>query len=346
MITKRQYKVLSFFLTRSLFFGLGVSKIINFSLNDAWISAIIGSILGTILLSVIYYLKNSIINKNNFLNITNKILIFLLASLCLNEVILSLTTMTTSFLLPLTPAIIIAISIIISIIYANKKGIQAFAKVSELLLPVSLFIFFIKIISSIIITDYNNFLPILYNHNMNVTKASILFCILSVAPNLLLSNVNTEKLQYQDIIMGYLLGCFTIVLSIFTIIGVLGPTLANILRYPEYLALKKLRVLNIIENLENILVFIWLFDLIILGFVSAFNIKDLITKTIKKENLHKITYFCWISIIVYVGVYLFNRHYANVLLVYKYEPIILFCFIVLILIVLILSIIKQKKTYH
>ena len=116
MITKRQYQILSFFLTRSLFFGLGITKIFNLSYNDAWLSGILGTILGLIIISFIYYIKKDHPNFSKLLNkgvsgFITKTILFLLASFCIHDVILSLTTMTSSFLLPLTPAYVIAIAI-------------------------------------------------------------------------------------------------------------------------------------------------------------------------------------------------------------------------------------------
>ena len=265
MITKRQYKILSFFLTRSLFFGLGITKIFHLSKNDAWISGIIGTLIGLGIISLIYYLKKDNSNfsqflKHGFWGSIAKILVLLLASFCIHDVFLSLTTMTSSFLLPQTPSIIIAIAVLLTIIYGNYKGVASFAKVAEILLPISLVIFAFKVGSSLIITDYNNFLPFLYGHKLGIIKASIVYALLSTVPSLLLVNVDKVKLNYKDFILGYLIGSGTIILTLISVNGVLGPTLANILRFPEYMTLKKLRIYNFIENIENILAFTWLFD--------------------------------------------------------------------------------------
>ena len=180
MITKKQYQILSFFLTRSLFFGLGITKIFNLSKNDAWISGILGTVLGLIAISFIYFIKKDNPNFSKRLNqgilgMITKIVILLLASFCLHDVILSLTTMTSSFLLPLTPALVIAIAIVITIIYGNYNGVASFSKVAEILLPISLLIFTFKVVSSLIITDYNNFLPFLYGHKLGILKASLVY---------------------------------------------------------------------------------------------------------------------------------------------------------------------------
>ena len=348
MITKRQYQILSFFLTRSLFFGLGITKIFNQSRNDAWISGILGTILGLILISFIYYLKSKNPNFSQNLNkgiigFMAKIFLILFASFCLHDVILSLTTMTSSFLLPLTPALVIAIAVLITIIYGNLKGISSFAKVAQILLPISIIIFSFKVISSLIITDYNNFLPFFYGHKMGILKAIFVYALLSASPSLLLINVDKVNLSYKESILGYLIGSITIILSLISINGVLGPTLANILRFPEYMTLKKLRIYNFVENIENILTFTWLFDLIILGFMSAYNIKKIIKETISHNNkVNSLIYFIWLVIVMFIGVGVFNKHYNIALGLYNFEPLLILLFVITILLSLFIVKLKER----
>ncbi len=340
MITKKQYIILSYFLTRSLFFGLGITKIFHLSYNDAWLSGLVGTLLGLIVISFLYFIRKKKIKVEN--NIFLKILLFLLGSFCLHDVIISLTTMTSSFLLPLTPSFVIGITILVAVIYGNYKGVISFAKVAEMLLPISIVIFSFKVISSLIITDYNNFLPILYGHKLGILKASIVYALLSSVPSLLLVNVKQDNLKYKDAILGYLIGSLTIILTLISINGVLGPTLANILRFPEYMTLKKLRIYNFIENIENILMFTWLFDLIILAFMSAYNIKKIIKSCFsQKKNISKFIYVLWLFTIMFIGVCIFNKHYYYALGLYKIESYILGGFILSIC--LVLGMIKRKN---
>lgn len=342
MITKRQYQILSFYLTRALFFGLGITKIINLARNDSWISGILGTIIGLGVISLIYYLKE---NKKSFNSFLPKIFLLLLAIFCLHDVLLSLITMMSSFLLPLTPTIIIAIVVVITIIYGNYKNATSFSKVAQILLPISLIIFSFKLISSLAITDYNNFLPFFYGHKLGIFKASLVYALLSSAPSLLLLNIDNETMNYRQSILGYLIGSLTIILTLISINGVLGPTLANIMRFPEYMTLKKLRIENFVENIENILTFTWLFDLIILGFVSAYNLKKITKSFIKeKKKLSTIVYLTIIGIVTLVAVYIFNEHYNLALNLYQIEA---FIIAGLVILVILFSLIMNwiKKSY-
>lgn len=351
MITKRQYKILSFFLTRSLFFGLGISNIFYHSNNDAWISGIIGTILGLGILSFIYLIRKKIPDltlffKQGILGFISKVFLFLLALFCLHDVIISLTTMTSSFLLPLTPPIIIALAIMILVIYGNLKGVKIFARVAEVLIPISITIFLFKVISGLFISDYNNFLPFFYGHKLGIIKGSLVFMLFSVTPSFLLLTIDNMNLNYKDTISGYLWGSITIIITLFVVMGTIGPALATTFRYPEYMALKKIRILDFIENIENILTFTWLFDLIVLGYVSAYNIKKLLNITLKNKIVSKLSYISFLAIIIFIGVYVFGKYYNFTLALYQIEPFILAGFIIFISICLVIIKMcnRHKKT--
>lgn len=108
MITKRQYKCISYFLTRCLFFGSGFSHILNYSGNDSISACIIGFIIGIL---IMYYLFKTNIN-GNLINKGNKItnfIIFIFCILLINNILLTSTTFTSTFFLPKTPVLFIAI---------------------------------------------------------------------------------------------------------------------------------------------------------------------------------------------------------------------------------------------
>ena len=70
MITKRQYKFLSFILTRGLFLGTGISVMLNNSGPDTLIASILGIILGFILVTIYYqiYQKKDTLTLNKSIN--------------------------------------------------------------------------------------------------------------------------------------------------------------------------------------------------------------------------------------------------------------------------------------
>ena len=60
--------------------------------------------------------------------------------------------------------------------------------------------------------------------------------------------------------------------------GILGANLVDIYRYPEYMTLKKIKLFNFVEKVENIVSITWIFDLFITLAVSGNNMKELLPK--------------------------------------------------------------------
>ena len=82
------------------------------------------------------------------------------------------------------------------------------------------------------------------------------------------------------------------------------------LRFPEYLILKKIELFGYVSNVENILVMEWIMNLVISG---LFAIKVL------KDNLNNIYLLATIILgIVLINELVLNNSYANILMVKNY----------------------------
>lgn len=181
MITKRQYQICSFFLSRFLFFGAGLSFLFLKSNNDTWIACILGLILGIIAFKVLH-----IINKRNNEqdicnliknNIVMKIIVYSFCFLLLNYLLTVLTLMNHSFFLYETPPLFIAILLMLAIIYGVKKGEVVFAKVAEFLFFISIAVFILKVFGygSYALNFYDNLFPIFNTKVNNFLMTTLIF---------------------------------------------------------------------------------------------------------------------------------------------------------------------------
>ncbi len=145
-------------------------------------------------------------------------------------------------------------------------------------------------------------------------------------------------MQKNKLAGKFIFSTITVILMCIYIIGVLGPNLIEIYRYPEYMVLKKIKIFNFIEKVENIISIAWLFDLFMALGISGENIKECLPK--KHRN---ITFFL-ILIILYFGAILSGIYYHEELMLYHILPIVLgiFEFIMLFLLMLI----PKKKNYE
>ena len=99
------------------------------------------------------------------------------------------------------------------------------------------------------------------------------------------------------------------IVVMFFIISIYGSEFSSIVRFPEFLILKKIDFMGYLTNVENILVTEWMFNILI---SSGICIKVL------KENMNKKLFYV-IVIVLVLGCEMFlNRNYVNVLYVENY----------------------------
>ena len=323
MITKRQYILCSYFLSRVLFLGGGVSLLFSLGGNDAWFCYILGYLLGFPSLFLIYKIYNKfnrkelidVIKNNIFIKIIFYVLVFWLSVYILTVS----TVMSTSFFLFKTPALVITICFTLVVAYAVSKGNKVYVRVAEIIFPLSIVVFLIKTLGyGSIATNYlDNVLPFLANKPSNLLMCTLVSYIYSFVPNILLLTFSNNEVKYKDIVLGYSLGCVTIFTTIFITGVIFGFPLASIIRYPEYMVLKNISLFDFINNIENILTITWQFDCAISGFIILDGIKKFNDTTLPKKT-KKITYLGLMTLSIFTTVNIFHKHYINTLFLYKY----------------------------
>lgn len=307
-INKRQYIILSFYLTRVLFLGIGFSVMVGIGRNTLLIASFLGMMLG-------YFILYLFSKKRRVSRISN----VLLSVTTLTAGLLASTTLTGTYLLYNTPTLFIMGFFFLVLIYGSTKEIKITARIGELFFPISgVFIIFSLLALTSLISLYN-LLPIFNTSFADFFKCIIVFTSTSLMPNLLLLNYKGD-LKFKDIGKGYLLGAILTIIVMFFILSIYGSEFASIIRYPEYLMLSKINIFNFISNVENILVMEWIVNLTIGG---------LICLRVLVDNLN-IYMVATIIVLIILGVeFLMIRNYVNVLIFKKSIYFICACIIVL-----------------
>ena len=340
---KKENATILFFLTRSLFFGFGISLICKYTNKDTYIGAIIGSILGLfIILGYRYIIKSK---KDKSLSqilqeskIIGKIaqLFILLASICLLlYTLLIYEIFVSSFLLTNTPIFMILAPWILLLIYCAWGGLDLIHKLACSVFPIGLVLSILSIISIIGNFDTYNFLPILTASPSNLLICIISFAGISSFPGILTLHFNSQVKNY---VKFYLLAVFLIILAILCINGVFGEVLVNVFRFPEYMVLKQVIMINFIEKVENILSIAWAFDLFITSAFSIYSIKMLVPK--KHSSWSTIAI---IILLAFMIICVFDFNYIYELAAYYALPFISLGFSIII-ILLFFYIFNKKKT--
>lgn len=306
---KTKTNLLSYFLSRSLFLGGGISILFLYCNKDAYLSIILGTILG---IGIIYIISKLRIKKTISLksDIFTRV-IYIIYLLFLIFILLTiLATFLYSYFLPFTPSIISCLPIIILASLMNSKSIKKITYVAEILFSISLVLIFLK--TSLLTNefDFSNLLPIFSTSPSSIFKTSIIFAILSTTPFLTMID---EDIDFKGTTKYYLLSMLTIFIVVLSITVVLGE-MVNIYSYPEYSVLRKISLFNFIENIENFISAGWFFDIFICLSIASLKLRE--TINVKKNIIPFIIIFI---ILVIVDKFIANNFY-NSIAIYKMFP--------------------------
>lgn len=303
MNIKRQ-GVLSIFLSRVLYFGVGISYILAHGNNFTIINFLIGFILGFGLLLLM--LKGDW--DNFFKSLLGKIIILSLAFFLVNNCLVAFAVLGSNFYLINTPPLLIIVPLFILILYGVKKGLATTLRLSDILIFISIIIGILAILSIQKNIDFNNYLPMEMLDKCDSLKCILSSAFYSVSPIILeLTFLKKDEVNKKAIILGYLIGSLTIFIMILCILGIFGGNIALLFRYPEYILLKKVNLFNQFEHLETFLSILWFNDLLITSLLAGL----LINKVFKGKWLYivSILHLCFVY-------FFFISNYQHILLLY------------------------------
>lgn len=342
-ITSLEYNTLIWFLIRASFIELTSSILISKALQDAWISVIIGILIGLIPFSIYTYLKYKFPNEN-IVSLNTKILgkfgIFLNIITIAGIFIFSTCSFWTlihfidsQFLYKTSTSIIIMV-FIIPIAYALTKQFHIFSKVSLIMFYVVIIFIIIILFGLFSNINIENLKPILYNKPNNIIYASFFFTGFNILPLFLLTIIPNNKIKNNTIkknTLFYFLTTLSLLNVIFLTISIFGIELTQLYDYPSFHLLKRVSVLDIIDRVESILSLEWVLAMFIQIVMSLYFIKISIKQTFKtkeKTNNYIILIICLIIAFLTNNIFITsgteNAYFQNILIYLIY----LICFII------------------
>ena len=295
---KKDFNILNYFNTRALFMGIGLSRIISQAYEYSYISIILGTLIGLFLL---YLLKLEM--KNSFINILlNSCIIIMSLVLLINMISTMYLTKMPKLLIGL-PFVLLLLSLL------NKKEIVLY-RLSGIMLFFNLLCYLFAFFSLSRYFTFDNF----YYTNVSiksVVTCALEFALYSITPTFLTRNSETKDINIYKM---YLVSCFTMGIIFMLTYGILGANVSSIVRYPEYLILKEVSLTTAIQNIENIVSYMWIIDVFILLASCGNSIKN----NVKNKWVINII----LPILLFITTYM-NDHYEFILVLYKFSPFIL-----------------------
>lgn len=297
MINKRQYNILSFYLTRTLFLGGGFTLLIKLSKNDFLVSSILGMLLGYFLL-YLFFRKGCV----------SKLMSIIVAISTLIMGTLANTILTSNYLLFITPTLLIVLVFFFVLLYASNKDFKVIGRVSEVFIYVSIVEILFALLSLFKLVNIDRLLPLFTTNIIDIIKGIMVFCGASILPNILLINYK-DDIKFSDVHLGYIIGCILMIVVMFFIISIYGSEFSSMVRFPEFLILKKIDIMGYLSNIENVLVTEWMFNVLISSWVCV---------KVLRDNMNKRLFLIVILFLVFGSEILLNRNYVNVLYVKQY----------------------------
>lgn len=278
--------------------GIGLSRIISQAHEYSYISIILGTLIGLFLL---YLLKLEM--KNSFINI-------LLNSCIIIMSLVLLINMISTMYLTKMPKLLIGLPFVLLLLYLlNKKEIVLY-RLSGIMLFFNLLCYLFAFFSLSRYFTFDNF----YYTNVSiksVVTCALEFALYSITPTFLTRNSETKDINIYKM---YLVSCFTMGIIFMLTYGILGANVSSIVRYPEYLILKEVSLTTAIQNIENIVSYMWIIDVFILLASCGNSIKN----NVKNKWVINII----LPILLFITTYM-NDHYEFILVLYKFSPFIL-----------------------
>ena len=311
---------LTYFISQMLFSGTIFSTMFNKSGADSLIACFLGIIIG---LLIIYLIHKMNFDSNSFRLIQ--------IALYLYFIIIFLSTVETfvnSFLLYNTPVIFILIPVVIFGTYGAFKSTTTLRKAATIFIFMSISFYLLTILSLTSYLNLNNILPLLTHKPIKIISSAFTFGILSAFPNILLKE---ENIPLKKHLLFYTIASLFNTYICFYTLAVLTPNVAKIYSFPEYMVLKRIKILGFIDNIENLSSIAWYFDyyyFISFAFKRLYNI-------IK----NKIIYFVVIILTALFTINIIVNNYHITLLFYKSSTLVMSIFLLL----MCTTIFKKKK---
>ena len=235
----------AFFYSRMMFWGLGMSLIMNITGTGFWISEILGIIIGFIILLSIKKANDSKVIKR----ITGFVFAFLATIIIANLGGTMYLKNTPNYILTLAPLIV---GYIVSICEKD-----AFKKTIYILFVYSMFMFLGAMVTLVPNAKTANLLPMSFNL-LNILEGTAIFVLSTITPILCLNDFKDKK----SLLLNYSTSMLSVILISLLAMMVLGSQEAMLYRYPEFVLLKRIKVYEFFSNVENLFVIMIVTDFI------------------------------------------------------------------------------------
>ncbi|MGE6513835.1 GerAB/ArcD/ProY family transporter [Lysinibacillus sphaericus] len=250
--------------------------------QDAWIVAIISTILSLIIIKFFITLGKKM-STLSFVEATEKILgsfigkfvsigFVILTLLSSGELLYFIGNFLQTEVMPETPPVVFAILFNFIILFASYLGLEVFARTLEILFPIFLFIFVVFVLFVSPQIDIRHMQPVLEVSTQPFIYSVLHFMGLFSFPLVVLlmifpSAINEHKSGQKGLYIGTLIGGFILTIFIALSILVLGVTNTSLRIFPSYTLAQRISIGNFLQRIEIIMAFMWMVTIFVRAFM-------------------------------------------------------------------------------
>lgn len=239
--------------------------------QDAWLSMLLASLLGLMTGGLFTWIATrlngsslvvaSLKQLGGVIGSLFSVLLIFQFFICCLTLMSEMSQFMTTQLMPETPATAILLFFSAVIIIAYRYGIEAFARMSELLFPVFMVLFVFLIVFLLPEVELSNLFPIAAKGISPIIKGALpafaygfteMLILLMLVPH-----INSNTKLTKPIMSGFAMGAVLLFVIVLFSVLVLGPNLMETKYYPTFVLAQKINIGDFLERLEAIITFLW-----------------------------------------------------------------------------------------
>ncbi|MFJ7887780.1 endospore germination permease [Lysinibacillus xylanilyticus] len=298
--------------------------------QDAWISTIIGTGIGLLVVWLFITIANwfphltyvQIIEKlfGRWIGKALSAFFVVITLLYASELLYYFGIFLNIHMLPNTPMVVLNILMAGIVVMGVRLGLETFARTAEILIVVFFIFFLILIVCISPEIKFENIQPVYEMGTKKIVQSSIFYVIVSSVDAIVLlmifpSFVNKMKQAKKTFLIGNLIGGIVIIVITFLCVTVLGSEKTARAIYPSYELTKKINIGNFIQRIEGLMASLWIITLYIkttlyfyvsvLGMAQILSLKDYRPLTLPLGMIAVI-----LSLVIYPNI-IYQKHFDD-----------------------------------
>jgi spore germination protein KB len=273
------------------------------SKQDAWLSMLCAILLGFVAAGIFAGIAN-ILRRRRLFNLLRLnlgvwigsliIVLFLFEFyMCSLTLLSEMSQFMTTQLMPETPINAIIALFILVIIIAYRYGVEAFARMGELLFPVFMLLFLVLFVLLLPQVEFSNLKPIAAEGMGVIFQGAIMAFVTAftemIVLLMLVSNVVGSTSLTKPILIGYAIGGAILFIIVILCVLVLGPNLMETKYYPTFVLAQKITIGHFLERLEAVMAFLWFISVFYKTLLLFFSLNSGFAELFQLKESHMLT---------------------------------------------------------